>query len=74
AAPAPTAAESAPADQRPADEQGEGARGADETAGVAPETAAPEVAAPQGPVTFERIRAAWPAVLTRLESISRTSW
>ncbi|MFD8770257.1 DNA polymerase III subunit gamma and tau [Microbacterium oxydans] len=74
AAPAPTAAESAPADQRPADEQGEGVRGADETAAVAPEAAAPEVAAPQGPVTFERIRAAWPAVLTRLESISRTSW
>ncbi|WP_136032135.1 hypothetical protein [Microbacterium sp. PF5] len=29
---------------------------------------------PAGPVTFDRIRAAWPAVLTRLEGISRTSW
>lgn len=28
----------------------------------------------QGPVTLERIAAAWPAVLTRLEDISRTSW
>ncbi|MEV7632067.1 DNA polymerase III subunit gamma and tau [Microbacterium sp. NPDC089318] len=27
-----------------------------------------------GPVTFERIAAAWPAVLTRLETISRSSW
>ncbi|PKI89964.1 DNA polymerase III subunit gamma and tau [Actinomycetales bacterium SN12] len=27
-----------------------------------------------GPVTFERIAAAWPAVLTRLETISRASW
>ncbi|MEV8250427.1 DNA polymerase III subunit gamma and tau [Microbacterium sp. NPDC076768] len=29
---------------------------------------------PETPVTFERIDQAWPAVLTRLESISRTSW
>ncbi len=70
----PTTAESAPAEQRPADAQEVGAQGAGETAGVAPEAAAPEPAVPQGPVTFERIRAAWPAVLTRLESISRTSW
>ncbi|MFJ6532296.1 DNA polymerase III subunit gamma and tau [Microbacterium sp. NPDC091662] len=42
--------------------------------GAASDDAAPQVAAPQGPVTFERVRAAWPAVLTRLESISRTSW
>ena len=40
---------------------------------VAAEPAA-EPAAPQGPVTFERIRSSWPAVLTRLEDISRTSW
>lgn len=40
-------------------------------ADTAAETAAP---APSGPVTFERIAAAWPAVLTRLESISRPSW
>ncbi len=30
--------------------------------------------ASSGPVTFERISSAWPAVLTRLEGISRTSW
>ncbi|MGW9157885.1 DNA polymerase III subunit gamma and tau [Microbacterium sp. NPDC055665] len=36
--------------------------------------AAPEPAAPRGPVTFDAIRASWPAVLTRLEGISRTSW
>lgn len=32
------------------------------------------VAAPTGPVTFARITAVWPAVLARLETISRTSW
>ncbi|MGN7965763.1 DNA polymerase III subunit gamma and tau [Microbacterium sp. 22179] len=31
-------------------------------------------ATPSGPVTLDRIVAAWPAVLTRLESISRSSW
>ncbi|WP_315637844.1 MULTISPECIES: DNA polymerase III subunit gamma and tau [Microbacterium] len=30
--------------------------------------------APSAPVTFERVRDAWPAVLKRLEGISRTSW
>lgn len=40
----------------------------------ATEPAAAEAAAPRGPVTFESIRASWPAVLTRLEDISRTSW
>ncbi|MGX1792890.1 DNA polymerase III subunit gamma and tau [Microbacterium sp. NPDC055312] len=52
------------------------------TASVAPgapaasTAAAPEAAvpAPSGPVTFERIAAAWPSVLTRLETISRASW
>ncbi|WP_226531491.1 DNA polymerase III subunit gamma and tau [Microbacterium paraoxydans] len=39
---------------------------------VAAPEAGPVVA--QGPVTLERIAASWPAVLTRLESISRTSW
>lgn len=42
-------------------------------AAPAPE-AAPAPAVPQGPVTVERIRKVWPAVLTRLEGISRTSW
>ncbi len=37
-----------------------------------PEPAAPP--APSGPVDFDRIRAAWSAVLGRLESISRASW
>lgn len=48
------------------------------TAAPSPIAAQPEVpiesAAPTGPVTFESITAVWPAVLTRLESISRTSW
>ncbi|WP_404437985.1 DNA polymerase III subunit gamma and tau [Microbacterium aerolatum] len=30
--------------------------------------------APSGPVTIDRIRGSWPAVLKRLESVSRTSW
>ena len=33
-----------------------------------------ETAPPSGPVAFEQITAAWPAVLKRLESVSRTSW
>ncbi|WP_431805426.1 DNA polymerase III subunit gamma and tau [Microbacterium paraoxydans] len=42
----------------------------------AADSSAPDAApaAPSGPVTFDRIRAAWPSVLTRLEGISRTSW
>ena len=48
-------------------------------AAQAPEpAAAPAVpapgAAPAGPVSLEHIAAAWPAVLKRLETISRTSW
>ena len=68
--PEPAAAESASAPAAPAP----AGEGAGETVGAAPEASAAEPAAPQGPVTFERVRAAWPAVLTRLESISRTSW
>ncbi|MGF2950282.1 DNA polymerase III subunit gamma and tau [Microbacterium alcoholitolerans] len=43
---------------------------------AAPEPDVAEAAAPEptGPVTIERISGAWPAVLKRLESISRTSW
>ncbi|MEV7800466.1 DNA polymerase III subunit gamma and tau [Microbacterium foliorum] len=33
-----------------------------------------DTAVPSGPVAFEQITAAWPAVLKRLESVSRTSW
>ncbi|MGF6821906.1 DNA polymerase-3 subunit gamma/tau [Microbacterium sp. ZKA21] len=51
----------------------------------APESVSPEPAtapiaesvptsAATGPVDFDRIRAAWPAVLTRLEGISRSAW
>ena len=29
---------------------------------------------PAGPVTFDRVTAAWPEILGRLENISRTSW
>ncbi|MFJ6550305.1 DNA polymerase III subunit gamma and tau [Microbacterium sp. NPDC091676] len=46
--------------------------------GPAPEPApapTPESSvAPSAPVTFDRVRDAWPAVLKRLEGISRTSW
>jgi DNA polymerase-3 subunit gamma/tau len=45
-----------------------------EPAAAEPAAEPAEPAAPQGPVTFERIRSSWPAVLTRLEDISRTSW
>ncbi|AXL12906.1 DNA polymerase III subunit gamma/tau [Microbacterium foliorum] len=31
-------------------------------------------AAPAGPVSFEDLTAAWPAILKRLEDVSRTSW
>ena len=44
---------------------------------VAPAVATPVVSAPvvpSGPLTFESLTTAWPQVLTRLESISRTSW
>ena len=43
----------------------------------APEPAAPAPApasVPSGPVDIDRVRAAWPAVLTHLEGISRMSW
>lgn len=33
-----------------------------------------ESSAPSAPVTFDRVRDVWPAVLKRLEGISRTSW
>ncbi len=54
-----------------------------ETPTPAPEAPAPETStpaetpaapAPSGPVDIDRIRAVWPAVLGRLESVSRTSW
>ncbi|OIU86778.1 DNA polymerase III subunit gamma and tau [Microbacterium sp. AR7-10] len=47
---------------------------AQEAAASTPADAGAVAPASSGPVTFERIAAAWPAVLARLESISRTSW
>lgn len=78
AAPSPGAAAAAPPAQAPASAPAEPAPVAeapvDDAEGSAPEPASAEPAAAQGPVTFDRVRASWPAVLTRLESISRTSW
>ncbi|KQR47708.1 DNA polymerase III subunit gamma/tau [Microbacterium sp. Leaf161] len=39
-----------------------------------PAAPTPDTVPPSGPVAFEQITAAWPAVLKRLESVSRTSW
>ncbi|MER7446800.1 DNA polymerase III subunit gamma and tau [Microbacterium sp. NPDC097977] len=51
---------------------------ADTTAAPAPASAASApaepAAAPAGPVSFEALTAAWPAILKRLEDVSRTSW
>lgn len=69
---APASVESAPAPAG-AEQNPVAAQAVSETP-AAPEAASPESAAPQGPVTFESVRGAWPAVLTRLEGISRTSW
>ncbi|ANG86301.1 DNA polymerase III subunit gamma and tau [Microbacterium aurantiacum] len=44
------------------------------SAAVAPPAPEPEPAPPAGPVTVERVRAAWPDILGRLEKISRSSW
>lgn len=62
ATPAPAAAAPAPAAER--------APGASAPAS-AQQAPAP---APSGPVDFARITAAWPAILTRIEGISRGSW
>ncbi|MFJ4174861.1 DNA polymerase III subunit gamma and tau [Microbacterium sp. NPDC089696] len=40
----------------------------------APAEPAEPAPAPSGPVTFDRVTASWPAILTRLEDISRASW
>ncbi|MBT2497160.1 DNA polymerase III subunit gamma and tau [Microbacterium sp. ISL-59] len=68
AAAAPAAPAPAPAPEAPSSAD------AATPAPEATEPAAAEPAAPRGPVTFDSIRASWPAVLTRLEGISRTSW
>lgn len=64
-APAPSAPAPAPSGPAPAEPE------------PSPEPApapVPESSAPSAPVTFDRVRDAWPAVLKRLEGISRTSW
>jgi DNA polymerase-3 subunit gamma/tau len=45
-----------------------------ETTPASPDAAPAESSSAAGPIDIERIRAAWPAVLTRLEKISRGSW
>ncbi|WP_314651375.1 DNA polymerase III subunit gamma and tau [uncultured Microbacterium sp.] len=71
AAPLADAAAATPSTARPS--AGDDSTGsASTTAGAPADSTAP--AAPSGPVTLDRILAAWPAVLTRLEGISRSSW
>lgn len=82
---APAAGAAASAGQESAEEYGSGvaasstpaaAPASEPSASVPAAPAASETAtaAPTAPVTFERIQASWPAVLKRLESVSRTSW
>ena len=71
AAPSSAGAE-APAQEKTATEPAAAEPSATEPSATEP--AATEPPAPRGPVTFDSIRASWPAVLTRLEGISRTSW
>lgn len=67
--PTPSAAPSASEPARPAEPAP-----ADAARPAEPAPAAEAAPAHAGPVTFERIVASWPAVLTRLESVSRASW
>lgn len=72
-APAPSAP--APAPSAPAPSPSGPAPAAEPEPSPEPAPApAPESSAPSAPVTFDRVRDAWPAVLKRLEGISRTSW
>ena len=68
----PPSAESAPAPAAPAESAATDSAPAVEPA--ATEQAPTAEPAAQGPVDFARIQGAWPAVLTRLEGISRGSW
>ncbi|WP_223622108.1 DNA polymerase III subunit gamma and tau [Microbacterium sp. EST19A] len=74
AAPEPVAAVEPPAAESAEQPAVVEAAAATETPAAAAQAAAPAEPAPTGPVTFESITAAWPAVLGRLEGISRTSW
>ncbi|MEV4737899.1 MULTISPECIES: DNA polymerase III subunit gamma and tau [unclassified Microbacterium] len=74
-----SAAEPAPASETPApafETRALASEGPASAPSTQPEPATqPEpVPAPSGPVTFDRITASWPAILTRLEDISRASW
>ncbi|SDS16760.1 DNA polymerase III subunit gamma and tau [Microbacterium paraoxydans] len=68
-APAPAASAPAPAASAPAP-----AAEPEPSPEPAPAPAPKSSAAPSAPVTFDRVSDAWPAVLKRLEGISRTSW
>lgn len=67
-APAPSAPAPAPSGPAPAEPESS----PEPAPAPVPESSAPS--APSAPVTFDRVRDAWPAVLKRLEGISRTSW
>ncbi|WEK60597.1 MAG: DNA polymerase III subunit gamma and tau [Candidatus Microbacterium colombiense] len=71
--PAPATQATAPAAQ-PAEAPAAAETSAAEVPAAVETPAAVEVPAVTGPVTFAHVTAAWPAVLTRLETISRTSW
>jgi DNA polymerase-3 subunit gamma/tau len=75
-APAPAASAPAPAASAPAPAASAPAPAAEPEPSPepAPAPAPKSSAAPSAPVTFDRVSDAWPAVLKRLEGISRTSW
>jgi len=65
----------APAGPEPASPESVSAAPASpESVSAAPASPEPVSAAPSSPVTLDRITTVWPAVLTRLESLSRSSW
>jgi DNA polymerase-3 subunit gamma/tau len=81
AAPLPASVVETPAAAAPAAEPPAASAAAEPaavSASTSTESAAAESAAPSsvpaGPVAFSHLTAAWPAILTRLEGISRTSW
>lgn len=73
ASPSSPAAEPAPDTAPTASPAPSGGAGASADSPVAPAEPS-SITPPSGPVTLDRILAAWPAVLSRLESISRSSW
>ncbi len=71
-APEPVAQE--PAAQEPAAQQPLAAAAPDPAVHEHAAPAAPEPAAPAGPLTLERVREAWPAVLEAVQQHRRSSW